>query len=104
LKYSLDAIFSFSYKPLRVGLMLGLITASISILAGMTLILMRIERLGIFRDTFVMGYASMMCTILFMASIQLICTGILGEYIGRIYDEVKRRPLFVIRRVLKWEA
>jgi len=42
-----------------------------------------------------------MCALLLMGSIQIICTGILGEYIGRIYDEVKRRPLFVIRSVLE---
>ena len=70
-------------------------------LAGLTLVYIRIRHLGIFRDNIVMGYTSLMCTVLFMASIQLICTGILGEYIGRIYDEVKRRPLFVIRTVLQ---
>lgn len=101
LKYGLDAILSFSYKPLRLGLALGLITAAASMLAGLTLVYIRIRHLGIFRDNIVMGYTSLMCTVLFMASIQLICTGILGEYIGRIYDEVKRRPLFVIRTVLQ---
>ena len=100
-KYAFDAILSFSYKPLRLGLAFGLIMAAFASLAGFTLAVMRIYHLGIFRDNIVMGYTSLMCALLLMASIQLICTGILGEYIGRIYDEVKRRPLFVIRSVLE---
>jgi glycosyltransferase involved in cell wall biosynthesis len=99
-KYAIDAILSFSYKPLRLGLAFGLVMAGFACLAGFTLAVMRIYHLGIFRDNVVMGYTSLMCTLLLMASIQLICTGILGEYIGRIYDEVKHRPLFVIRSVL----
>ena len=101
LKYAFDAILSFSYKPLRLGLAFGLIMAAFASLAGFTLAVMRIYHLGIFRDNIIMGYTSLMCALLLMASIQLICTGILGEYIGRIYDEVKRRPLFVIRSVLE---
>ena len=101
LKYGFDAILSFSYKPLRLGLAFGLIMAGFAAIAGFTLAVMRIYRLGIFRDNVIMGYTSLMCALLLMASIQLICTGILGEYIGRIYDEVKRRPLFVIRTVLE---
>jgi polyisoprenyl-phosphate glycosyltransferase len=100
-KYAFDAILSFSYKPLRLGLAFGLIMAAFASLAGFILAVMRIYHLGIFRDNVVTGYTSLMCALLLMASIQLICTGILGEYIGRIYDEVKRRPLFVIRSVLE---
>jgi polyisoprenyl-phosphate glycosyltransferase len=100
LKYGFDAILSFSYKPLRLGLAFGLLMAGFACIAGLVLAGMRVLRLGIFRDNVIMGYTSLMCALLLMASIQLICTGILGEYIGRIYDEVKRRPLFVIRSVL----
>ncbi|MGA8596797.1 MAG: glycosyltransferase family 2 protein [Bryobacteraceae bacterium] len=99
-KYAFDAILSFSYKPLRIGLAFGVTMAFLSIVAALVLAIMRVRHLGIFRDNIVMGYASLMCTVLLMASVQLICTGILGEYTGRIYDEVKRRPLFVIRNVL----
>jgi len=100
LKYGFDAILSFSYKPLRVGLTFGFAMAAIAFIASLVLAVLRFSHLGPFRDTIVMGYASMMCVILLMAGVQLICIGILGEYIGRIYDEVKRRPLFVIRNVL----
>lgn len=103
-KYGFDAILSFSYKPLRMGLAFGLIMAVFASLAGFTLAVMRIFHWGIFRDNVVMGYTSLMCALLLMGSIQIICTGILGEYIGRIYDEVKRRPLFVIRSVLERQS
>jgi glycosyltransferase involved in cell wall biosynthesis len=103
-KYGLDAILSFSYKPLRMGLAFGLIMAGFACVSGLMLAVMRVYRLWIFRDNIVMGYTSLMCALLLMGSIQLICTGILGEYIGRIYDEVKRRPLFVISSVLERQA
>jgi dolichol-phosphate mannosyltransferase len=101
LKYGFDAILSFSYKPLRMGLAFGLIMAAFASLAGFILAVMRVFHLGLFRDNVVLGYTSLMCALLLMGSIQIICTGILGEYIGRIYDEVKKRPLFVIRSVLE---
>ena len=104
LKYGFDAILSFSYKPLRMGLAFGLIMAALAGLAGLVLAVMRAFHLGIFRDNVVMGYTSLMCALLLMGSIQIICTGILGEYIGRIYDEVKHRPLFVIRSVLERQS
>ena len=100
-KYAIDAILSFSYKPLRLGLAFGLIMAGFASLAGLILVVMRVFHLGFFHDNVVLGYTSLMCALLLMGSIQIICTGILGEYIGRIYDEVKRRPLFVIRSVLE---
>ena len=49
-------------------------------------------------------YTSTIVAILFLAGVQLISIGVLGEYIGRIYDEVKRRPLFLIRKVHQWEG
>lgn len=100
-KYGMDAILSFSYKPLRLSLVAGLATAAASVFAAVVLILLRIFHLGIFRQDIVMGYTSLMCAVLFVGSVQMICTGILGEYLGRIYDEVKRRPLFVIREIYR---
>ncbi|MFN7939205.1 MAG: glycosyltransferase family 2 protein [Bryobacteraceae bacterium] len=100
-KYGMDAILSFSYKPLRLGLALGLASAAVSLVAASTLITLRVFRLGIFKEDVVLGYTSLMCAILFVGSIQMICVGILGEYLGRIYDEVKRRPFFVVRSIHK---
>jgi dolichol-phosphate mannosyltransferase len=98
-QYALDAIFSFSYKPLRLTLAFGLLTAVASVLIGLFLIYCRIFGIGLFGSPVVYGYTSTLVFILLLAGVQLTSIGILGEYIGRIYDEVKRRPLFVIRKV-----
>jgi dolichol-phosphate mannosyltransferase len=99
LKYALDAIFSFSYKPLRLSLLFGLATAAVSFLVGLFLIVCRVLGIGLFGSPLVYGWTSTVMFILLLAGVQLTSTGILGEYIGRIYDEVKRRPLFLIRKV-----
>jgi dolichol-phosphate mannosyltransferase len=103
LKYGLDAIFSFSYKPLRLSLVLGLVTAIMGMLYGAFLV---ITRLGGWQLTgpVVWGYTSTIVTVLFMGGVQLICIGLLGEYVGRIYDEVKRRPLFLVRNIHRVDA
>ena len=98
-KYALDAIFSFSYKPLRLTLWFGLTTAFLSVLLGLFFIVCRVFGIGLFGSPVVYGYTSTLVFILLLAGVQLTSIGILGEYIGRIYDEVKRRPLFVLRKV-----
>lgn len=104
LKYGLDAIFSFSYKPLRLTLFVGLISASFLLMFCVLLIACRLLDIGLFGQPVVFGYTSTLISILFLGSAQLIGIGILGEYIGRIYDEVKRRPLFIIDRVYRAPA
>jgi len=98
LKYGLDAIFSFSYKPLRLSLVLGLATATFALLYAVTLVGSRMMGLQLFGPV-VWGYTSTIVSVLFVGGIQLICLGILGEYIGRIYDEVKQRPLYIVREI-----
>ncbi len=102
MKYGLDAIFSFSYKPLRLSLVLGFITALLAMLYAAFLVVTRLAGWQI-TGPVVWGYTSTIVTVLFMGGIQLVCMGLLGEYIGRIYDEVKRRPLFLIRDVHRAE-
>jgi dolichol-phosphate mannosyltransferase len=97
-RYALDAIFSFSYKPLRLSLFGGLTAAGFAMLYGFVLLVCRLLGVGLFGIPVVNGYTSTIVCILFLGGIQLVSVGILGEYIGRIYDEVKRRPLFLIRR------
>jgi glycosyltransferase involved in cell wall biosynthesis len=99
IKYALDAIFSFSYKPLRLTLWFGLTTAFLSVMLGLFFIACRIFGIGLFGSPVVAGYTSTLVFILLLAGVQLTSIGILGEYIGRIYDEVKRRPLFILRKV-----
>jgi glycosyltransferase involved in cell wall biosynthesis len=103
LRYGLDAIFSFSYKPLRLSLVLGLATAIFALLYGTGLLITRVMGVQLV-GPFVWGYTSTIVSVLFMGGVQLICIGLLGEYIGRIYDEVKRRPLFLVRAVHRAQA
>jgi glycosyltransferase involved in cell wall biosynthesis len=90
--FALDGITSFSFLPLKVWTYVGFIIALISLLYASFLIL-RTVILGI--D--VPGYASLMVAVLFLGGIQLLTLGIIGEYIGRVYEEVKGRPLYLVR-------
>jgi dolichol-phosphate mannosyltransferase len=99
IKYALDAIFSFSYKPLRLMLTIGLVTAILSFLFGIFLVICRILNIGLFGSPVVYGYTSTLVLVLMLSGVQLTSIGLLGEYIGRIYDEVKHRPLYIIRNV-----
>jgi polyisoprenyl-phosphate glycosyltransferase len=98
-RYGLDAIFSFSYKPLRLSLFAGLLVAAFALIYGTALIVLRLNGRGMFGLPVVDGYTSTIISVLFLGGAQLMSVGILGEYLGRIYDEVKRRPLFVTREV-----
>lgn len=98
-KYAMDAIFSFSYKPLRLGLALGGLVLAISLFLSLVAIgnvVFNVKFFGIVPGA---GHVGTMLAILFLGSVQLICLGLLGEYIGRIYDEVRRRPLFLVHKV-----
>lgn len=97
-RYAFDAIFSFSYKPLRFSLAMGVATAIFAMVFAVVLVTARIRGVGILGGPVVIGYTSTIVSILFLGGIQLIGIGILGEYLGRVYDEVKRRPLYLIEQ------
>jgi dolichol-phosphate mannosyltransferase len=99
LKLAFDGIFSFSVVPLTFATWLGF---GVSLLALAGILFTFVQRL--FPDLFnsvglrpVPGYATIVIAILFLGGVQLTCLGILGEYLGRIFDEVKRRPQWVFR-------
>jgi len=92
LKLALNAITGFSYFPLQVATYIGFISAGLSILAIPVVIIVRLTVVNSF-----FGQASTLISVLFLGGVQLISLGILGEYIGRIYDEVKGRPLYIVR-------
>jgi len=94
LKYAMDAITSFSYKPLRLSFVLAGCGFLAAIVLGMMTLLSRTNS---------MAYG-LLCAISLMTSLPLICLGILGEYLGRVYDEVRARPLSIINRVYRTEA
>lgn len=87
---AIDGITSLSIKPLRMITMLGFLVALVSFVGVLWSILQH------FRGMTVAGWASMTCIICFVAGVQLVGIGVLGEYIGKIYLEVKRRPRYII--------
>ena len=92
-KFASDAITSFSYLPLQIATYIGFVAAGLSILAIPVVIILRM--LG--SQSF-LGQASTLIAVLFLGGVQLISLGILGEYIGRLYDEAKGRPLYIVRQ------
>ena len=91
LKLALNAITGFSYFPLQLATYIGFVAAGLSILMIPVVVIMR----ALTASQFV-GQASTLVAVLFLGGVQLISLGILGEYIGRIYDEVKGRPLYIV--------
>jgi dolichol-phosphate mannosyltransferase len=94
MRLALDGFFSLSKLPLRMALWLGFISVALSFLVAIGLLIQRMAA-GYSPGR---GWAWMIAIVLFIGGIQLISIGALGEYIGRIYDEVKQRPLYVIAR------
>jgi polyisoprenyl-phosphate glycosyltransferase len=92
LKLALNAITSFSYFPLQVATYVGFISAGIAILSIPVVAYLRVTGSQAF-----FGQATTLIAVLFLGGVQLISLGILGEYIGRLYDEAKGRPLYILR-------
>lgn len=92
-RLALDGIFSFSIYPLRVVLVFGLVVSLLSFVIGIGSAVSKF--VGAYT---VPGYVTIVVVVTFIGGIQLVVLGALGEYIGRIYEEVKRRPLYVVRR------
>ena len=92
LRYALDGLLSFSTKPLQMAVALGLLTVGLSMLGIVYALVMRV-----FTSVWVEGWTALMIAVLFLGGVQLLSLGIIGEYVGRIYGEVQRRPLYVIR-------
>lgn len=93
--YALDGILSFSIKPLQMAIGLGLLTVCLSIVGILYALVLRI-----FTSVWVEGWTALMIAVLFLGGVQLLSLGIIGEYIGRIYGEVQRRPLYVVRETI----
>ncbi|MFL5821933.1 MAG: glycosyltransferase family 2 protein [Solirubrobacteraceae bacterium] len=91
LRFSLDAIFSFSHRPLQLATLLGFAISTLAFLAIPAVVILRL--LG----SYLPGFGTVTIVVLLLGGIQLIAIGIIGEYVGRIYDEVKGRPLYVVR-------
>ncbi len=94
-----DALFSFSYAPLRISLLVGTIVSVLCISYATFLFVVRLLNLWV-----VPGFTTLAVAILFLGGLQLVALGITGEYIGRIYEEVKRRPIYIVADRVGFEA
>ncbi len=93
-RYALDGVFSFSHLPLRMLTYMGFFIACMGFAAGLFFILWRLFKF----EQSPTGFTTLAALITFIGGVQLIGIGVLGEYLGRIYDEVKQRPLYVVKR------
>lgn len=91
-RLALNAITSFSYFPLQVATFFGFLSAGMAILAIPVVAILRLAGSQFFE-----GQTTTLISVLFLGGVQLISLGILGEYIGRLYDEAKGRPLYIVR-------
>jgi glycosyltransferase involved in cell wall biosynthesis len=99
IKFALNGIFSFSFLPLQLATYLGFGVSLISFIYLVYAIWLKL-----FTNRVVQGWASVMVAVLFVGGVQLVGLGIMGAYIGRIYDEVKQRPLYLVDSVEGFET
>jgi polyisoprenyl-phosphate glycosyltransferase len=92
-RYAIDGFFSFSYLPLRVLTYSGIFVSGLGFALGLFFVVKRL--LGI--ETASTGFTTLVTLVTFLGGIQLIGIGVLGEYLGRVYDEVKQRPIYLVK-------
>jgi glycosyltransferase involved in cell wall biosynthesis len=92
-RYAVDGFFSFSYLPLRFLTYSGILVSLLGFILGLYFIVKRL--LGI--ETASTGFTTLVSLVTFLGGIQLIGIGVLGEYLGRVYDEVKQRPIYIVK-------
>ncbi len=94
-RLSINAITSFSYVPLQLATVTGFAIAAIALIAIIVAVVLRLTGINTLQ-----GQATTLVSVLFLGGVQLIFLGIIGEYLGRIYDEVKQRPLYIVAEAL----
>lgn len=93
-RYAFDGVFSFSYLPLRLLTYAGMFVGTAGFILGLYYVVKRLINI----ETAPTGFTTLAALVLFLGGVQLIGIGVLGEYLARVYDEVKKRPLYVIKR------
>jgi glycosyltransferase involved in cell wall biosynthesis len=101
MKYAMDAMFSFSYKPLRWVTYAGFAISAVTFLLALYYLIEFLYRHG---RTYGSGFTTIIMCVLFLGGVQLISLGILGEYIARIYEEIKQRPLYVVGELIGFDS
>jgi dolichol-phosphate mannosyltransferase len=99
MKLALDGIINFSYKPLHVAILFGAAVGVLSCLGGLFVLLQYFTNWTVmgFNPRQARGWTSLIFTILFSSAVQLFCVGILSEYVGRLFEEAKRRPIYLVQ-------
>jgi dolichol-phosphate mannosyltransferase len=101
LKFALDAVTSFSFFPLQMAMYLGFTIAGLSGVGAIAVIIARL--FGDPNNQPFFGQATTLVMVLFLGGVQLISLGIIGEYLGRIYDEVKGRPMYIVNEAVGFD-
>ncbi len=96
---ALDGLFSFSFLPLRVISLSGLAVSALSIILALAYAIQKLVS-----ELEPAGFATIVVSVFFFSGVQLITLGVLGEYVGRIFEEVRRRPLYVVRQIVRKEG
>jgi dolichol-phosphate mannosyltransferase len=101
-KLGLDGVFNFSYKPLHLLVLIGMTLGLLAMLGGTFVFLLYITNGSVlgYNPHTARGWTSTMFVMLFFAGVQLFGMGLLGEYIGRIFEEIKRRPVYIVERTV----
>lgn len=99
LQLSLDGLFSFSYVPLRLALYVGIVVSLVSFMGILAVLWWRFTT-----GTMGFGFASLAIVILFLGGLQLMTIGVVGEYLGRVFDEVKLRPKWIVGELVGFQA
>jgi dolichol-phosphate mannosyltransferase len=94
-RLALDGFIGFSYRPLQLASLFGAIVSVVALFLAVVLVMLKI-----LHGIPLVGWTSLIVAVLFLGGVQLVCLGILGEYVGRIYDEVRERPPYVVASVL----
>lgn len=99
LRFAVDGILSFSTVPLRLATWIGMAASGLAVIGILYALASRL-----FAHGWVKGWTSILIAVLFIGGVQLVCLGVMGEYIGRIYGESKRRPLYLVRERMGFPA
>ena len=98
LNYGIEGIIGFSTRPLRIATYMGFITAAAALIYLLAVV---IEKLTTGID--IPGYATAIVLILLLGGMQLFCIGIIGEYVGKTYEQTKNRPIYIAKEILDYE-
>ena len=98
LKFALDGVFSFSTVPLKISMWIGLTTTFISFIGILYAFIQRF-----LTNDWVTGWTAIIFSVLFVGGVQLISISMLGQYIGRTFEEIKGRPLYIVDKLINFE-